>query len=112
MAKVRTPLEEARRAFNNWRLTDEGKMFRATLFAKNKGKCPLCRCHMILRFDGIVTPNTATLDHKIPLQEALGTDLKNLDLICQRCNSMKANRPVSGTVEEGEWREIKRIFIK
>ena len=93
----------ARRSYNTWRKSINGRLKIAKLFAENKGKCNICHRNMILRFDGVCCENMATLDHIKPLYVSGKFDMNdNFQVVCQRCNVRKANHykdPVDEAVE-------------
>src|SRR5262245_35138370 len=85
----------ARRGYHQWRNRKRtAKIYIAVLFAMCGGVCPICGCGMILSFDQQENerPNSATLDHTIPLVETMEHSKFGLEIMCKRCNSIKSDR--------------------
>ena len=62
-----------------------------TLFKRDK-KCFYCGCETVLPLKGIVCahkPNTATVDHFVPIKRGGTNDPSNKVLACFTCNSDK-----------------------
>jgi hypothetical protein len=59
-------------------------VLRARLFERDAWRC--CYC------GEVVTPDTATLDHRLPVSKGGGDDPENLATACLMCNSIKSGR--------------------
>ncbi|PZD75328.1 hypothetical protein C1752_00210 [Acaryochloris thomasi RCC1774] len=79
-----------RHAFNRWRDSTEGQLWKETQFQKTKGLCSGCKktYRSVSNFD---------IDHIKPLIKfpELAIDIDNFQLLCPTCNSKKGDSTLS-----------------
>ncbi len=62
---------------------------REHIWARDKGRCQRCGCHCNRRPG---SPAQGTLDHIVPRSRGGSHDPHNLQLLCSRCNTRKADQ--------------------
>lgn len=80
----------ARKVFERWRDSEEGKSWKAAEFQKVKGVCAGCKNTYFI-------VNNFEIDHKMPLSKfpELAMEINNLQILCSTCNRCKGNRALS-----------------
>lgn len=85
----------ARKKYADWaNARVESKIYKATLFALCGGECPSCGVDMVLSYNKEINeqPNSATLDHVVPLSKVLEHQKYGLQILCFKCNVDKGHK--------------------
>ena len=61
------------------------------IIARDGSKCNYCKNETI-RWNGVVLPNTTTLDHVVPISKGGGHTMDNVVIACSDCNTRKSNK--------------------
>jgi len=95
--------------------------FRSHLFNEQNGKCHYCKCDTVLptytkgKGDSgffSCSPNTATLDHLVPVSRGGKTNLKNLVMACYACNQKRGTADPTILEEKNQWKSHMQLMEK
>jgi 5-methylcytosine-specific restriction endonuclease McrA len=79
---------EPRRAFERWRDSEQGKLWKHEQYLAQQGRCASTECGKLIELKG------SHIDHIMPLSRFphLALDTQNLRITCPDCNRSKSNR--------------------
>lgn len=81
-----------REAYRKWRQrSKESRLYLATMFVLAEGRCPKCGIDMYIDFKNESRDDKASLDHIIPLSKTMEHTKLGFQIMCTRCNRLKAN---------------------